>query len=738
MERLCVLCSEACLDKPTDHYNTLSELQSSATSCPLCAAILRTMEANPPLFNNNIAGAPGEITSFKVDDVRPKGQAVKYMNDLRQYGILARSVWCHTGRFQEVVSEFLVKNDGKTPEHVSEKKESLDLALLAKALLYFSNVGEHRSHALEKYQQHELDNKPQRGEPPESRPRANLDGLLSRAIWAPTIDRPQIESSRLDLIKSWIDDCHNKHPMCRSTKVHRKPTRLIDVWPGGRSDIVQLVDTTNLSNAEEAIYTTLSHCWGADSRYHFTTTSHTEASRRQAVDYAILPKTYQDAVSISRRLGVKYIWIDSLCIIQDDFADWQRESSHMAAVFQGSYFTIAATSATDAREGCYLDSLEPPMRVERGEGGDPVYIRCPGSHVSALHYSPLNSRAWVLQELILSPRTVHFTSEQLYWQCRELYFSEDGLFESERFASIRAMYQKPLSPLTIDHEELGHIWWSWVRDYTSRRLTKPGDWLAATAGITQYFQDHTTWAPCLGLWRESLVTGLCWHINSGRGRPTARHLPHKPLRTTIKYVPTWSWFSFFQTPTYQLIGSDQHILSQDFEILELDIAWVTLPLISQLQSSSLVIKGQVQYLEFQAPAVPAGDNSSGVDRDDFIVDGIWDPNTWTLVGQKKLSCARCYLDEEIQLPKDSRSFFAPCLLLCYSNEKDPEIMPGINTADLLGTDTSHLGHFLILRHINAKSPGIAQYERIGIGSFDLNSKRPDPFQNTTRSIIELI
>ena len=699
-----MLCTEALLDKPTDHHNNLSELQNSATSCFLCAAILRTMEAEPPLFNNNIAGAPGGITDFRVDDIRPRGQAANYISDLRPYGILTRSVSCHTGRFHEVVSEFLVKN----------------------------KVDEHGSHALENFH---LGHDSQPHDASELHPKASLDGLLSRAIWTPIVDKTQIEQSRLDLIRAWISECRKNHPMCRSTKSHGKPTRLVDVLPGSRSDIVRLVDVTEFHSAEEMTYTALSHCWGADSRYHFMTTTHNEASRRQVIDYAALPKTYQDAVSITRKLGIRYIWIDSLCIIQNDFTDWQTESSRMGAVFQGSYLTIAAASATDGRDGCYLDTLEPPTRVESQAEREPIYVRCPGSHASALHNSPLNSRAWVLQELVLSPRTIHFTSQQLYWQCRELYFSEDGVFQSEKFASIRAMSQRPLSSLTTDHEELDRIWWSWIRDYSSRQLTKPGDWLAATAGITQYFHDHTKWTPCLGLWRESLISGLCWHINSGRGRPTARQLPQIPSRTTVKNVPTWSWFTFLQTPIYELIGPDQQILSHHIKILHLDVMWQKLSLTSQLESTTLIIQGQVQTLELCPHIVPSETNP---DAFGFIVDKIGDHNTWALAGQDQFSCARCYLDEEHQLPDSCSTFSAPCLLLCYGKEKDKEVVPGVGVMGILGIDPIHLGHFLILRQVNGMSTGTAQYERIGIGSFDVNLRKPDPFKYTPQSVLELV
>lgn len=145
-----------------------------------------------------------------------------------------------------------------------------------------------------------------------------------------------------DMISTWIKDCHDDHPACKpSTSSGTLPTRVIDVGsPDGRTE-PRLCDT----NGEPGDYIALSHCWGG--RQPLRTTKENICSMKTCIPWAKLPNTFQDAISVTRRLGIRYLWIDSLCIVQDDAQDWEREAAKMALIFEAAYITIAATAATN-------------------------------------------------------------------------------------------------------------------------------------------------------------------------------------------------------------------------------------------------------------------------------------------------------------------------------------------------------------------------------------------------------
>lgn len=163
----------------------------------------------------------------------------------------------------------------------------------------------------------------------------------------------------------------------------------------------------------------LSHCWGQlreDEK--FCTYSDNIDTLRESISFDKLPKTFQDAVTVTRELGVQYLWIDSLCIIQKDVGDWDIESKKMETVFGSAYCTIAASSAKDSTEG-FLSPRSPVQCVNVPYTSDTSLYIC--ESIDNFHRDvekgELSKRGWVLQERALSRRTIHFTKEQTYWEC---------------------------------------------------------------------------------------------------------------------------------------------------------------------------------------------------------------------------------------------------------------------------------------------------------------------------------
>jgi hypothetical protein len=214
------------------------------------------------------------------------------------------------------------------------------------------------------------------------------------------------------IMDEWIRNCDDTHP-CLSKTSTFLPTRLLDVGKGF-STVRLVCDTQTHTSVWK--YVALSHRWG--SGQPFCTLISSLARHQIGIDIADLPKTYQDAIKVSRALDIQYLWIDSLCILQDSVQDWERESKRMELVYSSAYVTIAATSASGPGDGF----LKPRPRresviMEKHDGSS--YLICEGidDFNQDVDQAGLNQRGWVLQERALSRRTIHFTEKQTYWEC---------------------------------------------------------------------------------------------------------------------------------------------------------------------------------------------------------------------------------------------------------------------------------------------------------------------------------
>ncbi|KAK8186640.1 heterokaryon incompatibility protein-domain-containing protein [Phyllosticta citribraziliensis] len=224
----------------------------------------------------------------------------------------------------------------------------------------------------------------------------------------------------------WLSECSSKHSYCSSSNFISDsvcPKRLIQTTYG-KVRLVELPPDSQVS------YTTLSHCWGSNSTNILRTLTTNIASMRESIDWNSIPPTFQDAIRITRLLSCGYIWIDSLCIIQDDKNDWQEQSAQMAMVYSNSFLNIAATASKDSHGGLFASrvlAVNPPPQddtrpLESHALRDNMVARI---HFHQAH-EPFfgtslsdSARAWVFQERMLSRRTVHFTPSEMVWECRE-------------------------------------------------------------------------------------------------------------------------------------------------------------------------------------------------------------------------------------------------------------------------------------------------------------------------------
>jgi len=232
---------------------------------------------------------------------------------------------------------------------------------------------------------------------------------------------PPIESnSHFSILRHWLGECNANHQNCITKPISqaRPPTRLIDVGTTA-APCVRLFDTNPDSTLE---YIALSHPWGAGPHFCTYRTNITQHRQEIPVTSPDFPNTFRHAITTTRELGLQYLWIDSICIIQGPDGDFDVEAKRMEGVFSSAYCVIAASSARGQRDG-FLNPrkerrfLQLPGRGEGG-GGHGLYVcRFIDNFKEHVLESPLSERGWVLQERALARRTIYFTDWQAYWEC---------------------------------------------------------------------------------------------------------------------------------------------------------------------------------------------------------------------------------------------------------------------------------------------------------------------------------
>ena len=241
-----------------------------------------------------------------------------------------------------------------------------------------------------------------------------------------------------------------------------------------------------------------------------------------------LSKTFLDAIEIAWNLGFSWLWIDSLCIIQDDEEDWRREASLMATVYGQSGLNIAATAAPDGQTGCLFprDSVWTQTRQIKVEvdGETRTYDYADFRLLlNSVFNTPLNSRAWVLQERLLAPRTLHFGHTEIVWECRTKYAC--GAFPEGVPKSFS------LETFAISKTQLSIDWHAIVWLYSGCLLTHESDKLVALAGVARKVYEKSRDEYFSGLWKRSLPKDLCW-VKFSKYNPKPQLKPR---------IPSWSW-----------------------------------------------------------------------------------------------------------------------------------------------------------------------------------------------------
>ncbi|KAL5318025.1 hypothetical protein ACEPPN_015129 [Leptodophora sp. 'Broadleaf-Isolate-01'] len=345
------------------------------------------------------------------------------------------------------------------------------------------------------------------------------------------------------IISRWLDTCNHSHVECPKGS-QPLPSRVLEVGKEG-SHTLRL----RVTRGNDGRYAALSHCWGG--MVSIRTLRENYRLHQTSIEFSELPATFRDAVIVTRALGIPYLWIDSLCIIQNDTHDWEAESSNMGAVYQNAYLVIGADMSPNSRQGF----LDPERDENYGRGkslgrvideGATIRVRThkihfnicapiPAYAIKRFHgdsRQPLALRAWALQEQLLASKMVHFTTKEIIWRCRECLGCE--CLELDHKYSTDAEhddvhFQRILSDPGVDRYV---IWYRIVDKLMERSITNKLDIFPALSGLAKKMGEHYVGTYLAGLWSNDILRGLLWTIE---GKIPSRITPYR--------APSWSWAS---------------------------------------------------------------------------------------------------------------------------------------------------------------------------------------------------
>ncbi|KAH6694357.1 heterokaryon incompatibility protein-domain-containing protein [Leptodontidium sp. MPI-SDFR-AT-0119] len=408
--------------------------------------------------------------------------------------------------------------------------------------------------------------------------------LMQRNVFTPADIRPlgNLPNAGIDLARSWLQNCLQTHNVCTPNfpATDFVPTRLIDVSFNGNTSQWRLHIT---SPSEPVPYLTLSHCWGTtqtlrlleDNLSSFTT----------GMSDSDVPIKYKNAFHVTRSLGHRYIWVDSLCIIQDSPSDWLKESMTMHSIYASSILTLAASNAPNS-DTPFLHQRTPSLTLAEvitmnwqvapsdsalsflssppKSGNTRYLINHHDFYRMSLSRSPLASRAWCFQELALSPRVLHFEAEQLFWECRSLKSCEAHPFIT--MPSVTDLVSPVISDLFrgMTEAEAPRLmimrptshWHDIIESYTKGGLTKGEDKFIALAGVAKAYEEKFGGEYVAGLWRSEMPYSLLWWVDGSKFEVRKFAEEGRELRFARRVsgyrAPSWSWGSMDGRVRYQL------------------------------------------------------------------------------------------------------------------------------------------------------------------------------------------
>ena len=423
-----------------------------------------------------------------------------------------------------------------------------------------------------------------------------------------------MSSECVELIKSWVRQCCDDHTNCKNsaTSSANSPKRLLDIGSDSSVSTVKLINASGLQHK----YSALSYCWG-NADILETTPDTLDRYSSDGIAISHLPKTFQDAIDISQKLDVQFIWIDSICIVQGDKTEWEQECPKMGDIYGNAYLVIAASLAQDGSCGCYVPRPRTHrIQFQNQHQSIDVYVREKINHdvwkkdepywgISEL---PLLGRAWAFQERLLATRMIHYTSRELVWECRSCVSCECGALEEQRaswaaFPAKKNFKTRYAEVVTFgsDVERL-NLWHTIGTEYTSRRITNSSDRLPALSAIAKQVDMPGILGNYLaGIWSCTLPGSLLWWSDTReKACPDWQAVTH--WRPSSRNAPTWSWLSV-EGPV-DTCGRNP---VSEVQVLHISYTLATSDMYGQCCEASIIIAGQFEPIEIHEKLQANGD-----------------------------------------------------------------------------------------------------------------------------------
>lgn len=361
----------------------------------------------------------------------------------------------------------------------------------------------------------------------------------------------------------------------KNSKASQTPYRLIDMrnYQEGTVRIIDLNDYDG-DSIVGLKYAALSHCWGGQGRFKLQTSNLSSLTKSIQVDQ--LPKTFQDAIQVCKYLKIQYLWIDSLCILQDSNDDWRKNAAAMYDFYHNFEITLFALDAANSDGGLSLNRIfgerlwPTKMKISGFLWRKPQFLTEWLRHDSfatsvmanegknwvagELEGAILLTRAWAFQERLAARCKIFFGQNQLFWECQHHTLGEAGRLRIEEISNddvplipwLPSLERAPWDGSLIGDPVF--VWHQMIEHYTSCALTRQSDRLIAISGVARTFQSSSPRGEYLaGLWSTSIVEDLAWY--QLRTQPASNH------------TPSWTWASVEGGVRYSRSTRNLHKLS---------------------------------------------------------------------------------------------------------------------------------------------------------------------------------
>ncbi|KAK0108666.1 hypothetical protein ONS95_003457 [Cadophora gregata] len=516
------------------------------------------------------------------------------------------------------------------------------------------------------------------------------------------LDASPLSEKNVSNMRRWMKDCDEDHEWCSMaswipTAEHPSflPTRLIDVGNPNTGVEPRLILSNTLprsgnSQVNTSKYVALSYCWGSpeESSRLLKTTHSTMREWMNSINFGTLPLALQDAITVARTLEVQYIWIDSLCIIQNDSEDWQIESSRMADIFSNAYLTIVAATGDSCHDSflyrqpnqltCDVQVHSETFGLEAGKFS--LRSRRPRGteKMSEIIGSRWITRGWTFQEERLARRVLMFGKNKFFLDCRTIERAEDtenyrlrpdwvgsvcGIPIEENGAIRASKYSQMRS--SSDH------WQTLCSHYTYRELTFAADKLPAISGIANRFSEKLGGVYLAGLWKDYLMHDLFWYCAYPATKPEQYR------------APSWSWASVDLKISYPFWRTcESNGCEMYCTILDAQVTNHGLDPFGAVDDGFLKMKGRL--LELQARQIP--DRKMSLPQ-------------WSLHLQD-IEVAQATPDTEMLEIGDSRDYWALLFAKCKGSEGSKA--------------RKSQARGLLLQKFEADREGLPTFQRIGV------------------------